>query len=544
MRKNLFYTVALLLSGSVMTACSGGDDVTSDVTPVPQPVAEASDVVVLSGTLGSKGSVTRAIDADGKGTWEKDDQFAIYYETSNGHESAVATVNNVNEDGSADFTATLESPKTGDNVVTLVYPATAHDGHGGFKTDALMSQDGTLEYINANGLDIETASTTMNVEGVTAKLRSNVTLQPQVCLYKMTLRKDGHNDMENAELLEIFDGTHSYTITPASPTQYFTVALLPVSHADFMFRAISSEYVGPGCLYTKLIGKTLANCTSDNVGDVFDEDGNIYAASPGSGITYIKSFSNITLESGKFYSQNLQLSLIKRPAGIIAYVGDHGSVDSSSPSTETGYRGIALAMQNSTNSNTKPSNNWDSEGWTGSRWCRQNSEACTSQTSDDVTVAREWKNGITMTKDLAEHTTHRHYAARTARNYNMNNYKNGDEFYFSNSESMSRPSGTSNWFLPSVGQWELIVWGLVSKHTGAAYSTPITNVDNDDMKFEKYNYILSNAGADVLISNCNCYWASSEYDNVNAWCMSCTGRANYVSKNNSYNGKIRAVLAF
>ena len=68
MKKTMICAAALLMASVVMTACSGGDDVTSDVTPVSQPAAEAGDVVELSDTLGSKGSTTRAIDADGNGT--------------------------------------------------------------------------------------------------------------------------------------------------------------------------------------------------------------------------------------------------------------------------------------------------------------------------------------------------------------------------------------------------------------------------------------------------------------------------------------------
>ncbi|MBR3306327.1 MAG: hypothetical protein IKI75_03605, partial [Lachnospiraceae bacterium] len=138
-------------------------------------------MVELSGTLGGKSSTTRAIAENGTGTWEVGDKFAVYYETSNGHASAVATVNSVNDDESANFTATLQSPKLGNNSVKLVYPATAHDGKGGFKTDGLMTQDGTVDCINQKGLDIETAEATMNVEGTTATLTDDVYLEPQVC---------------------------------------------------------------------------------------------------------------------------------------------------------------------------------------------------------------------------------------------------------------------------------------------------------------------------------------------------------------------------
>ena len=173
MKKNILYTAVLMLAGVVMTACSGDEDILSE-TQTPAK----GDLVVLKGTLGSKGDQTRTVAEDGTGNWEVGDQFAIYYETYSGHASAIATVSSINDNGSANFTATLGAPKKGSNNVSLVYPATAHDGQGGFKTDALMNQEGTLEYINENGLDIETATTTMNVSGNTATLTSDVQMQP------------------------------------------------------------------------------------------------------------------------------------------------------------------------------------------------------------------------------------------------------------------------------------------------------------------------------------------------------------------------------
>ena len=53
MRKNIFYTAALLLAGAVMAACSGSDDITSDITPEPQPSVEVG-TVELSGTLAAR----------------------------------------------------------------------------------------------------------------------------------------------------------------------------------------------------------------------------------------------------------------------------------------------------------------------------------------------------------------------------------------------------------------------------------------------------------------------------------------------------------
>ena len=522
MKKTMICAAALLLAGTVLTACSGGDDVTSDITPVSQPAAEAGDVVELSGTLGSKGSVTRAIDADGNGTWEVGDKFAVYYETANGHASTVATVNSVYSDGSANFKATLRSPKTGDNSVKLVYPASAHNGEGGFKTDGLMNQGGTLEYINQNGLDIETATTTMNVEGMTAKLKNDVTMQPQVCLHTMNIKDEQYQTFDNIiTKLEITnDKGQSYTITPTSATNSFTIAMLPVSGAKFTFTATTTKERG---FYTKLDGFTLADCTADNVGDVFDENGVIYKVSSGSGALYTNysDYNSTSLSAGKFYTSIPRFIAAPLPTSpgvaMIAYVGEKGSVETGSE-----YRGLAIAIKDCTKDNCSL------EEYGGVSWCTQTDETCTSEHSADVEDAREWKDGIIMTSYLFEHSTdaHNHWAVKAAKTYDV-----------------PYPSGTSGWFLASLGQWQLIMQGLITKGENLTepYSEPITTSRNPKMTYTYLDQlILNKAGT----SFGPCYWSSSEYDEYDGWCVAPSVGNACTEIKNTHNFHVRAVIAF
>lgn len=526
MKKTMICAAVLLLAGTVLTACSGGDDVTSDITPVSQPAAEAGDVVELSGILGSKGSVTRAIASDGTGTWVVGDQFAVYYETTNGNASTVARVNSVNSDGSANFTATLRSPKTGDNSVKLVYPASAHNGEGGFKTDALTNQGGTLEYINANGLDIETATATMSVEGTTAKLTSDVTLQPQVCLYMLNLQTNTYDtaiqDYERlyTTKLEIRDGTHTYTITPAAATNSFTIALLPIK-TKYTFTATTTRDTQ---FFTKRDGVKLANCTLANIGDVFDKDGNIYEASTGPGAIYSKSYNyNVQLEAGKFYTQSMKLSAesLNNPGvAVIAYVGNQGSVDNSNEETQI-FRGLAVALDYASGYQ------WTSEY----SWCSKTSgtsTSCSNEYSDDITVARQWKNGIGRTAYLIDNPGgHTHTAAVKAHNY-----------------SVSHPAGTSDWFLPSLGQWQLIFQGLATK------AGNMTELCTEPMLLFKYpeNYILSNDNVGPVMGDAgaqgfyNCIWSSSENSETSAWALAFDLSATSLPKTTNHG--VRPVIAF
>ena len=518
MKKNTFYTAVLLLAGTVLTACSGGDDVTSDITPVSQPAAETGDVVELSGTLGGKSSTTRAIAENGTGTWEVGDKFAVYYETSNGHASAVATVNSVYSDGSAHFKATLRSPKSGDNSVKLVYPASAHNGEGGFKTDGLMNQGGTLEYINQNGLDIETATATMSVEGMTAKLTEEVTMQPQVCLYKMTLHEDYYTLLNTTKLEINDDKGHSYTITPTptSATSEFTIAMLPVIYANFTFTATTTEEYG---IFTKQEGLTLANCTADNVGDVFDKDGNIYKVSSAPGAIYNRTYNGRTLYAGKFYTSEPYLNAVTTVSpgiAMIAYVGDNGSVE-----TGSDYKGLAVAMADCNKYNCSV----DIQQFSGTSWCNQNDNACTKKHDTNVGVAREWKDGISKTDSLLNNTDgHTHNAAKAASTYNT-----------------PYPSGTSGWFLASLGQWQLIMQGLITKVDNQPYSVPISTSGNAKMASDYYDSVLKNAGTGFSY----CYWTSSEYDAYDGWgAAPSNGSAFTYSKTSSSMLHVRAVIAF
>ena len=361
MRKNTFYTAVLLLAAAVMAACSGGDDMTSDITPEQQTTTE-NDVVELVGTLSGKGGTTRAIDdMFNNSYWKVGDQFAIYYQTNSGHATATATVTDVNSyDGySAKFRATLISPKRGDNAVKLVYPASAHDGKGGFKPDALMTQNGTLKYINDNSLDFESASTTMNVDGTNATLKSDVTMKPQVSLFILSLCRAGSGNPENRLLstkkLEISNGTYKYTITPDKATQKFIIALLPSDIPTFTFSCQSSSEKDACVDYTYIKDFVPANITSSDIGNVILPDNKVYACSPG-GLTYSGTFT-ATLEKGVWYYGDfyngifveLTPSSVSSPVAMIAYVGSEtGEENNVSPLTAYNH-GLAIAMKDANN---------------------------------------------------------------------------------------------------------------------------------------------------------------------------------------------------
>lgn len=201
---------------------------------------------------------------------------------------------------------------------------------------------------------------------------------------------------------------------------------------------------------------------------------------------------------------------------MIAYVGEPGSVDDSSTDSQNGYHGLALAMHNVTS---------------GTRWCVNNnnpSTSCSNQSSSDISVARTWINGINRTTHLIEHPDgHNHQAAKKARNYDV-----------------QPPLGTSEWFLPSLGQWQLILQGLITKgkNLSEPYSTPIgTDMSNPDMGSNSFSSIFTNAGADGFW----CCMSSSEYSAGSVWWLVIAEDYGYAFSQDKYSGDtVRPVIAF
>jgi len=196
----------------------------------------------------------------------------------------------------------------------------------------------------------------------------------------------------------------------------------------------------------------------------------------------------------------------KTAVAIIAYVGSAGSVDASSAS----YKGLAIALS-------------DANSGSECAWAGTNANCLSSQTSD-ITSALGFKNGISCTGTLTG-DGHTHAAAAAAASNN----------------SASAPTGTSGWFLPSMGQWNLIVQGLATMKTGSAVTTDLPhNTDNDTYKASNLNSVITAAGGTGFGEHA--YWSSTEVDANNAWYMYFKdGCASYGIKDSRH---VRSVLAF
>ena len=160
----------------------------------------------------------------------------------------------------------------------------------------------------------------------------------------------------------------------------------------------------------------------------------------------------------------------KTAVARICYVG-------SETGDATYNHGLALALSNV--SDTK-------------QWCPA-SKKCLDSQYTTVAEAKGDLAGIANTDALVGHAVHTHAAASAARGYN----------------SGTHPDGTSEWFLPSVGQWDKM-------------ATAVGDYEN-------------------LGLNLGTYWSSTEVDADNAWSLN---GGSWSNDKKYYNQGIRACLAF
>ena len=220
---------------------------------------------------------------------------------------------------------------------------------------------------------------------------------------------------------------------------------------------LGEHTLAAGKIYNVTRNSALANTTAADVGKRIGADGRIYANeadATGAGTTAV---------------------------AVICYVGEAGSADASSAT----YKGLALALT-------------DAGNGAGYTWCSQSASTCLTY-QYGIDDAKNEIAGIRNTNELVGHGSHVHAAASAARNFNGGTH----------------PTGTSAWFLPSVGQWE--------KMTTAAGG---------------YLNLNSNAGLTGQ------YWSSTEHNKDYAYEYHSGDHDLYFHNTKTLDIKVRACLAF
>ena len=270
---------AWMMLGAIFAACTK-----DEIIDEPQQ-GEAENVVHFTATLAPKDGSTRAItsstDGDGKEilnvNWAKDEKIAVYYETTDGHATATATVTGV-VDGVATIKADLSDAIDG-STVKFVYPYwLAKDGE--IDEDKLLNeQNGTLnKYTNSisKQFDAATGSGTLSVSPGKAVTTNRISLTNRCCICKFNLGLVNPQQGVNDYVIIIdFEGSHSYVIN---------------TKPELLSK-----------LYVAMLPETSAACTIMAIGysdSSFDTP-----------LSFHKTFiSNVTLEAGKFY-RNVPITL-------------------------------------------------------------------------------------------------------------------------------------------------------------------------------------------------------------------------------------------
>jgi len=213
----------------------------------------------------------------------------------------------------------------------------------------------------------------------------------------------------------------------------------------------------------------------------------------------------LVTNSGYAYPSLSEIPSYEIPVAMIAYVGSPGSADAK------GYRGLAIAL---TDANLGETCNF----------CTINTEHCLG-TYYGGTDAYNDLNGVAYTQALVNHASHTHVAAQVAINNN----------------GTVVPSGTSGWFLPTIGQWNLILKSLLSNNTELGWDSGVPLYAYDSV-----NSLLP-LGVTGLASHA--YWTSTDFSNESyitgvAFCF----RANIGKAGNDWkektSDKVRSFLAF
>ena len=228
---------ALLMAGAAFSACSSSED---DVKDILQSPRTATRKMTFTSTVAPKEDVanTRSVDGNGMTTWVKDEEIALYYQTTNGYGKTTASVTAVNN-GVATISATLEDAKDG-GTIKLIYPASlVNDTGDDFDTSKLLSdQHGTIADISKN-FDACKGEGWLVTNGETCSTTDVVDMKNQLLIAKFT-PKFNNSAIDGITTLTLNITSYTYNVTPVSgtfDTNGIYVAMLPVDDKEIVITA-------------------------------------------------------------------------------------------------------------------------------------------------------------------------------------------------------------------------------------------------------------------------------------------------------------------
>jgi len=475
---------ALAMVGAMTVGCSGDDDILDEVQP------ESEDKVVTMTTTvrfdDSTEATTRALTAAGVKTFVAGDKIAVQYQNTVNKNYALAVSEPLkddditNEGKSARFTVTLTNPKA-NGYCWYVYPASIarNDGIDGADNNKLNTQDGNLLTIG-NNLD---AAATWGQLTSEAMLPDNVfTLENLYAIAMFTIKNSNGADItstitrldftkvEPSPLSGLPDITTTYTVNRAATAGPIYMALYPVSSNE---RLTITAYAGSTSYSKSVTGKTLT------AGHMYPITVTTTLPVPQSNYISLSQVTNadvgkVICSDGSVCNYSQRGS--KTPKALIFYVGNAGETNS------TYNHGLAIALSDCS-----------SKG----EWGGMGTDQSTFPNISDITAADADLAGIAHTntmKDLPSYSPNSPMAGKVAQEYG------------------ATISGTSGWFLPTLGQWNLFFNYCGYKLTSFDAANDGNIFTMGSPAYNAYSDKLTDVGGDGFPDS-YCYWTSSENNN-------------------------------
>ena len=318
---------ALLMAGAAFSACSSSED---DVKDILQSPRTATRKMTFTSTVAPKEDVanTRSVDGNGMTTWVKDEEIALYYQTTNGYGKTTASVTAVNN-GVATISATLEDAKDG-GTIKLIYPASlVNDTGDDFDTSKLLSdQHGTIADISKN-FDACKGEGWLVTNGETCSTTDVVDMKNQLLIAKFT-PKFNNSAIDGITTLTLNITSYTYNVTPVSgtfDTNGIYVAMLPVDDKEIVITAqtASQKYGYAGKKVTLEKSKVYTNI-SVMMGKYVDLTGreNDYTAEDGDFLTGSLTGRSVLIpENKKVTLRNLTISESESYLSLIHCAGNN-----------------------------------------------------------------------------------------------------------------------------------------------------------------------------------------------------------------------------
>ena len=462
-----FSMAALAMMGAMAVSCSSDNDELISEQPVNK-----HNLVTTTVTISFDDATTRTLTDDGttlSNKFAEGDKIVVFYNEETTYsalraESEALAAGDISADGkSATFTITLTNPKSASGF-RAIYPYNMaktsisiidNPSEDEYTVDysKLATQDGTLA----------TLGTQLNLamyEGflTDGKLPSFM-LANKLAIAKFKIKDNGGNYVTNTiTQLNINDGPNGYQVRP-SKQEVIYVAMKPVATSQTISFSAATGLMN----YNRSVtGKAL---TAGHISPI-----NLTMYPMASTATETDK-GKLICADGHIHAYDTDAACTADRIALICYVGDAGKADASSDN----YKGLALALTDAS---------------TSAKWCSLTSATCldtqynTEQTTDMA--------GITNTMSLVFNHDHTHAAASAASNYKYNNEV----------DAGTHPTGTSEWFLPSAGQWKKMI-------------DACKNVLGTKNSYEDLRDGFSGVGGTNLRSDT--YWSSTEKSASRAW---------------------------